>query len=285
MVDRGCSCSRHRWIFPAVAVGAMLLRIFTRLLCLVMLASLAACFSTSVPRHALSIHKHSSKKHSSKTVIRYVRSNDTLYSIGKKFGVDYRLIARRNHIRYPYRIYVGQRLYINRTAPRTHDPAAAKIRHLSRPRRNVTTHHKRKHSGTVSKSAHKAKARGYKGRLLWPVKGVVTSKFGPRGSRMHDGIDIGVKEGTPVHAAAAGEVVYADSRLSGYGKLVIIRHRSNLFTAYAHNQRMLVRKGDHVRAGDIIARVGHTGRATGPHLHFEVRQGSTPVNPLAYLPR
>jgi len=102
---------------------------------------------------------------------------------------------------------------------------------------------------------------------------------------MHDGIDIAVPRGTPVHAAASGEVVYSDQRLSGYGKLVIIRHSGNFFTAYAHNQRNLVRRGDHVRAGDIIARAGSSGRASGPHVHFEIRRGSTPVDPLAYLPR
>jgi lipoprotein NlpD len=102
---------------------------------------------------------------------------------------------------------------------------------------------------------------------------------------MHDGIDIGAKEGTPIRAAAAGEVVYSDQRLSGYGKLIIIRHSSDMFTAYAHNQRNLVRKGGRVKAGAVIARVGRTGRASGPHLHFEVRRGSTPVDPLAYLPR
>jgi len=102
---------------------------------------------------------------------------------------------------------------------------------------------------------------------------------------MHDGIDIGAARGTPVVAAASGKVVYADHRLSGYGKLVIIRHSGNVFTAYAHNQRNLVRKGDRVRAGSVIARVGSSGRATGAHLHFEVRRGSTPVDPLAYLPR
>jgi lipoprotein NlpD len=102
---------------------------------------------------------------------------------------------------------------------------------------------------------------------------------------MHDGIDIGAKEGTPVYAAAAGEVVYSDQRLSGYGKLIIVRHSQDMFTAYAHNQRNLVRKGDRVKKGDVIARVGKTGRASGSHLHFEVRRGSTPVDPLAYLPR
>ncbi len=271
-----------------MAVATTLQRTFCRFLCFVMLLALAGCYTTSAPRHGISVHKHSNKtQHRNKTVIRYVRVNDTLYSIGKKFGIDYRLIAKRNHIKYPYRIFIGQRLYINKKAPLVHDVAAAKIRRLSQSRRKIISKntHRSKPKRARIKSAHKIKARGYKGHLRWPVKGVVTSKFGRRGSRMHDGIDIGAKEGTPVHAAASGVVVYADSRLSGYGKLVIIRHGRNLFTAYGHNQRMLVRKGAHVRAGDVIARVGHTGRASGPHLHFEVRQGSTPVNPLAYLPR
>lgn len=278
MVDHSCSSGRYWRVCPAMAVDTSCQYILGRILCIIMVSSLAACYSTSAPRHAVSIHEHSNK-----SVIRYVRANDTLYSIGKKFGVDYRLIAKRNHIKYPYRIYIGQRLYINRKAPVSHDQATAKIRRISKPQRKAIP--RRKTFKKNIKSAHKSKARGYKGQLLWPVKGIVTSKFGRRGSRMHDGIDIGAKEGTPVHAAASGEVVYADSRLTGYGKLIIIRHGRNLFTAYGHNQRMLVRKGAHVRAGDVIARVGHTGRATGPHLHFEVRQGSTPVNPLAYLPR
>jgi len=252
------------------------------LLWLFILLSMSGCFSTSPPHQRPSVYGRTHQ-----TVIRYVRANDTLYSLGKKFGVDYHLIAKRNHIPYPYRIYIGQRLYINRQAPKSHDFTTTKIRHISSPHRKIAKTRKSRsvHKKVRLKSAHMAKAKGYKGRLMWPVKGVVTSKFGPRGSRMHDGIDIGAKEGTPVHAAAAGVVVYADSRLSGYGKLIIIRHGRNLFTAYGHNSRMLVRKGTHVRVGDVISRVGHTGRATGPHLHFEVRQGSTPVNPLAYLPR
>ncbi len=102
---------------------------------------------------------------------------------------------------------------------------------------------------------------------------------------MHDGIDIGAKPGSPVVAAADGTVVYADNRLAGYGNLIIVRHRDNLFTAYAHNRRNLVHQGDKVRSGQKIALVGRTGRATGPHLHFEVRRGTTPVDPLLYLPR
>jgi len=264
-----------------------------------MLLALGACVTTPVPgynqtyKQAQKNAHNKSSKHK-KAVIRYVRPNDNLYSIGNMFDVDYRLIAKRNRIPYPYKIYVGQRLYIDRIAPKTHDPAAVKIRRLAQTKKTTSkktlrkptkkkasTHKKR----TPAKASHKRKASSYSGKLRWPIKPVVTSKFGRRGSRMHDGIDIGAKEGTPIHAAASGEVVYSDSRLSGYGKLIIIRHGKNLFTAYGHNQRNLVKKGAKVKAGDVIARVGHTGRASGSHLHFEVRQGSTPVNPIAYLPR
>ena len=102
---------------------------------------------------------------------------------------------------------------------------------------------------------------------------------------MHDGIDIAAKAGTPIYAAAAGKVVYADSRLTGYGNLIIIRHSSDMFTAYAHNRNNLVVVGQMVKQGQHIANVGATGRASGPHLHFEVRRGERAVDPLAYLPK
>jgi len=270
--ERGCACCRRL---------RLVIAIITRLCCIVILLALGACVSTPTP-HYTPPAAHQQKSYAKKPVIRYVRPNDTLYSIGKKFGIDYRLIAKRNRIAYPYRIYVGQRLYIEHRAPTRTDPTGTKIRNASPVNKKTKSPPKKK---TIAASSHKRKASGYKGQLRWPIQGTVTSKFGRRGSRMHDGIDIGDKEGTPIHAAASGEVVYSDSRLSGYGKLVIIRHGKNLFTAYGHNQRNLVRKGAKVKAGDVIARVGHTGRATGPHLHFEVRQGSTPVNPIAYLPR
>ncbi|MDX8406278.1 MAG: M23 family metallopeptidase [Mariprofundus sp.] len=266
----GCRRRGGGWrVCPVVAVAA-------RCCCLLMVLLLSACFSTSAHHGPARSAHHGSHK----SVVYHVRSSDTLYAIGKRFGTDYHTIARRNHIHAPYRIYVGQRLYINRTAPRTHQQVVREIKHASK-RRTVKRHKVSKKHKPV---AHKRAVSYKKGSLLWPVKGVITSRFGRRGSRMHDGIDIGARDGTAVHASAAGEVVYSDSRLSGYGKLIIIRHKNNLFTAYAHNQRNLVARGARVRAGDVIARVGHTGRATGPHLHFEVRQGSTPVDPLAYLP-
>jgi len=239
---------------------------------------LSGCFKTELPVYSQSHHKRVS--HSSYASTYKVRAKDTLYSIGRRFGIHYKTLARKNHIRYPYTIYIGQRIYLKGVAPRSRTLPVAK--HQYKPKRVKKSFKKtpKKHSTKryVRKSTKSL-------RLRWPVNGVLTSPFGRRGSRMHDGIDIGVKEGTPVHAAAAGEVVYSDHRLTGYGKLIIIRHRYDLFTAYAHNQRNLVRKGDKVKAGDVIARVGHTGHATGPHLHFEVRRGPTPVDPLSYLPK
>ncbi|MDQ7010462.1 MAG: M23 family metallopeptidase [Mariprofundaceae bacterium] len=238
-----------------------------RLFCLLLLTMLlAGCYRTDVS----SVYGSRGSKHSIYTV----RAGDTLYSIGRRFGVDYHLLARRNHLRYPYTIYVGQHLYLTSIAPR------ASYMPVSKGRRTV----KSVKTGRVRKTPPAANSHKVV-RLQWPVKGKITSHFGRRSSRVHDGIDISAREGTPVRAAGSGEVVYADHRLAGYGKLIIIRHGPDLFTAYAHNQRNLVRKGAHVRAGDVIARVGRSGRASGPHLHFEVRRGSTPVDPLAYLPR
>lgn len=121
--------------------------------------------------------------------------------------------------------------------------------------------------------------------LRWPVTGgVLTSAFGRRGKRVHEGIDIGAREGTPVLAAAAGKVIYAGSGLKGYGHMVILQHnKGGLVSVYAHNKRNLVREGQELRAGEVLAEVGNTGRSTGYHVHFEVRQGDKPVDPLRYL--
>jgi len=241
---------------------------------------LSGCFKTELPIYSHTHYKSISHKHRAHTSTYKVRPKDTLYRIGRRFGVNYKTLARNNHIRAPYTIYTGQRIYLKGVAPRSRNLPVSKRQYKPIHSKKSVKKASRKH---IIKRAQSANAKSF--HLRWPVKGVLTSPFGRRGSRMHDGIDIGVKEGTAVHAAAAGLVVYSDHRLTGYGRLIIIRHRHDLFTAYAHNQRNLVRKGDRVQAGDVIARVGHTGHATGPHLHFEVRRGPTPVDPLAYLPR
>jgi murein DD-endopeptidase MepM/ murein hydrolase activator NlpD len=119
-------------------------------------------------------------------------------------------------------------------------------------------------------------------RFIWPVSGPITSPFGMRWGTLHPGIDIGVPTGTPVHAAAAGTVVWC-GWMSGYGNFVVIDHGGGYATAYGHNSRVVVSCGEHVAQGQVIAYSGCTGFCTGPHVHFEVRVNGTPVDPLAYL--
>lgn len=120
------------------------------------------------------------------------------------------------------------------------------------------------------------------GELIWPVRGPVTSPFGQRWGRLHAGIDIGVPNGTPVRAADSGRVAVSGS-VGGYGNYICIQHTRSLSTCYGHNSQLGVRKGESVRKGGVIARSGCTGRCYGPHVHFEVREGGTPVNPMRYL--
>jgi murein DD-endopeptidase MepM/ murein hydrolase activator NlpD len=120
--------------------------------------------------------------------------------------------------------------------------------------------------------------------FMWPVHGILFSHYGLRHGKMHHGIDIGVPEGTPVKAASSGKVIYSDNKVSGYGNLVIIKHDDNPYsTIYAHNKKNLVQEGHFVKKGEIIAYVGRTGRTTGVHLHFELREGRKSINPLTYL--
>jgi murein DD-endopeptidase MepM/ murein hydrolase activator NlpD len=118
--------------------------------------------------------------------------------------------------------------------------------------------------------------------LAWPAAGVLISGFGDRDRDHHEGIDLACPEGTPVRAADDGLVLFSGER-RGYGKLVLLAHGRNLVTVYAHNAENLVSEGDRVARGDKIARVGRTGNATGPHLHFEVRLGTRPRDPLGFL--
>jgi murein DD-endopeptidase MepM/ murein hydrolase activator NlpD len=119
--------------------------------------------------------------------------------------------------------------------------------------------------------------------LIWPVDGPITSPFGWRWGRMHQGIDIGVGYGTPIHAAAGGTVIYCGWE-EGYGNFVVIDHGGNLATAYGHQSSIAVTCGQQVNQGDVIGYVGCTGHCFGPHLHFEVRVDGNPVDPLGYLP-
>lgn len=130
------------------------------------------------------------------------------------------------------------------------------------------------------------KVRVYGGMWRWPLKaGVVSSEYGRRWGRRHDGIDIAADEGDLVYAAAPGEVIYSGGGLRGYGNALILRHDEKTTTLYAHNSALRVKKGDLVKSGDLIATVGSTGRSTGPHVHFEVRREKKALNPRKLLPK
>jgi len=122
------------------------------------------------------------------------------------------------------------------------------------------------------------------GKLRWPVKGKVVSTFGPRPDGSHnDGINLSVPVGTEVHAAEAGEVVYAGNELKSYGNLVLIRHPNGWVTAYGHNEALLVARGDKVKRGQPISKVGKSGSVEQPQLHFEIRENSKPIDPIPHL--
>jgi murein DD-endopeptidase MepM/ murein hydrolase activator NlpD len=117
-------------------------------------------------------------------------------------------------------------------------------------------------------------------RLLRPLAAPIGDTFGPRGDRFHAGVDFIAASGTAVHAAGAGRVAFAGYSRGGYGRLVVLRHASGVSTWYAHLSRIAVHRGERVLAAALVGRVGASGNATGPHLHFEVRVRGAAVNPL-----
>jgi murein DD-endopeptidase MepM/ murein hydrolase activator NlpD len=179
-----------------------------------------------------------------------VKPGETLFHIAQLYGVDVHLLQAQNEIARPEDLRVGQVLLIT---PATHAPIRRTIESVVGP-------------------------------LAWPVHGLLVSRFGNRGREHHDGIDIAAPEGSPVSAAAPGVVIFSGEQ-RGYGNLAVIDHGRGEATVYAHCERILVAQGQSVSRGQVIARVGRTGRATGPHLHFEVRQHAQPQNPLEYLTR
>lgn len=122
----------------------------------------------------------------------------------------------------------------------------------------------------------------YHHKLIWPTKGVVVLRFGRSGLFQNDGIDLAAPEATPVYTVLDGKIIYSGSQ-KGYGNIVIIQHAEKIVTIYAYNQKNLLKAGTAVKAGDEIARVGHSGKAGFNKLHFEIRKGVKPINPLPYL--
>jgi murein DD-endopeptidase MepM/ murein hydrolase activator NlpD len=126
----------------------------------------------------------------------------------------------------------------------------------------------------------------YAGSLRWPLDAyIVSSEFGARWGKTHKGMDMAADVGEPVYAIADGEVIYAGDGLRGYGNVVILRHDRKTSSLYAHNSELKVKLGDQVRQGTLIALLGSTGHSTGPHVHFEIRDGDVAVNPRSVLPK
>ena len=202
-----------------------------------------------------------------------VRHGENLASIAKIYKLSLAEVAIANELLKASRVHPGERIYIPEPGEMpTFLFSESDRADLAKP---------------LPPEVKKKIVRELKGRFAWPVvtKFPVTSGYGPRWGRMHKGIDIGAPTGVPVTAAAKGTVVYADNQLMGFGNCVIVEHGGGYRTLYAHNDEFEVSKGDTVDQGDVIARVGQTGRATGPHLHFEIRKDSRALDPAEHLPK
>ena len=205
-----------------------------------------------------------------------VRRGDTLSEIADFYSVDMVDMARLNNLSSPDRISIGQKLRIP-TAP----AANSRLAQAPTPSRESTR---------PSRSSRPAPALPpppprTSGKFLWPVEGRVIARFGWAGKGLrNDGINIRVSDGTPVKAADAGVVAYSGNELKGFGNLLLIKHGDGFTTAYAHNSELLVRRGDQVKRGQTISRAGSSGNVAEPQVHFEVRKGSTALDPMKYLP-
>ncbi len=218
-----------------------------------------------------------------------VERGDSVSRIAERNGVPVEDIVELNGLVDPDRLEVDQHLFLYgidellaRRAVASASSGSGQQPATGGKRRAPTRPKVRPKSG---KPTGRKPAPARKSPYIWPIDGgTFTSGFGPRGRRVHKGIDIAADPGTPIKAVADGKVIYSDNKQRGYGNLVIIQHPGDVVTVYAHNRRNLVDEGDTVRQGAVIAELGNTGRSTGPHLHFELRLESKAVDPLLHLP-
>jgi murein DD-endopeptidase MepM/ murein hydrolase activator NlpD len=230
--------------------------------------------------------------------VHVVNAGETLYSLGRRYQTTHSAIAQANGISDNAALQVGQRVTIpgsgtavaaSRPAPYT--PAPMQPRRVETPAPTQVA--ARAPEPTTTQSAAKVtqvdepeetRSLGSSPQFRWPVKGRVISGYGPKTNGQHnDGINLAVPEGTDIKAAEDGVVAYSGNELKGYGNLVLLRHADGWMTAYAHNSQLMVKRGDQVKRGQNIARAGQTGGVSSPQLHFEIRKGSTPVDPTQYL--
>lgn len=214
-------------------------------------------------------HYYYIKKNGEKGVYHKVEAGQTVWRISRAYAVDIETVARVNRLGEDLRIEAGAYLFI---------PGVDRTLNV-RPYPAPVT-------GTGNESpAIDGQGQTHGGIVFnWPVKGLLSSRFGLRNGKNHEGIDISAPAGSEIQAAADGVVSHSGWGPGEYGKTIIITHRDGFTTLYGHNSQNLVTEGATVTAGQTIGRVGRTGNATGYHVHFEIRKYGTPMNPLQYLP-
>jgi murein DD-endopeptidase MepM/ murein hydrolase activator NlpD len=221
--------------------------------------------------------------------VHIVAPGETLHSIARLYGKPVLVLAKANNIPPDTMVRVGERIIVPDVrpaaapaAPRAETPAGPALATAGSPHSaRLATPAAPAPSPSAVKTAEPA---GGLPSFRWPVRGRVIAGFGPKPNGLqNDGINLAVPEGTPVKAAEDGVVAYAGNELKGYGNLVLVRHSNGFVTAYANASELLVKRGDEVKRGQVIAKSGQTGNVTAPQLHFEIRKGSTPVDPAQYL--
>lgn len=258
----------------------------------------AAVHQNSAPRSAPapSYTPAPKQQQASGGTVHIVGHGDTLYSLGRRYNVNYYTIAQANGIQDFSSLRVGQRLTIpGATASATSaarggpfSPPPSHRADAPTPTQVSTTASTPapQKVAVVSPAEDEEEPRSLGGspQFRWPVRGRVISGYGAKANGQHnDGINLAVPEGTEIKAAESGVVAYSGNELKGYGNLVLLRHADGWMTAYAHNSQLLVKRGDKVSRGQTIARAGQTGGVNSPQVHFEIRKGSTPVDPTKYL--
>src|SRR5450631_4445488 len=236
--------------------------------------------------------------------VHVVNHGDTLLSIARRNHVPVGELARANHLEPSAKIRLGMKLTVPGAktaaiAPAAQPamaavavpPAAAPAAPASRmAAAGGAPQSARLAQATATEDAADAtpvkatEATGALPTFRWPVRGKVITSYGAKtNGKSNDGINLAVPEGTPVKAAEDGVVAYSGNELKGYGNLVLVRHSNGYVTAYAHASELLVKRGDTIKRGQVIAKSGQSGEVGSPQLHFEIRKGSSPVDPLQFL--
>jgi murein DD-endopeptidase MepM/ murein hydrolase activator NlpD len=219
-----------------------------------------------------------------------LKAGESLYGIARQHGVALAELQRVNGITEPTRVRAGTVLSVPGSAPAEAAPprvvpgtpgSVSQPRLLNPPAREEKPATTDRGSDATEVAAEPSSAAD---RFRWPARGRVIASFGKRPDGTHsDGINIAVPQGTEIHAAESGRVAYAGNELKGYGNLVLIRHGNGWVSAYAHADQILVKRDDVVRRGQVIATAGKTGTVDQPQLHFELRQGAKPIDPLPHM--